>query len=223
MKKNLAIYGAGGFGRETLQAILRLEGADIDIAFVDDSQKKRQVSVDGYPVLSLEQALSQRRSFCVAIADGEIRKRIFGQLHSSNATLFDFIAQTAIISKLAVIDIGAIICEHVTLTSNCRIGKFFLANIYSYVAHDCVIGDYVTFGPRVSCNGRIVIGDGAFIGTSAILRQGTSEKPLRTGAGAIVGMGAVVTRDVEPGAIVVGNPAIGLKKKVKILEKIVNS
>ena len=93
------------------------------------------------------------------------------------------------------------------LTGSARIGRQFQCNIYSYVAHDCRIGDYVTFAPRVSCNGNVVIDDYAYVGTGAVLKQGTQDKPLRIGKGAIVGMGAVVTKDVEAGAVVVGNPA----------------
>jgi acetyltransferase-like isoleucine patch superfamily enzyme len=40
---------------------------------------------------------------------------------------------------------GGILCPFVTLTSNIRIGCSFHANLYSYVANDCLIGDYVTF------------------------------------------------------------------------------
>ena len=93
------------------------------------------------------------------------------------------------------------------ITSNARIGRFFHLNIFSYVAHDCDIGDFVTFAPKVSCNGNVVIEDGAYIGTGAILRQGTPGRPLRIGAGAVVGMGAVVTRDVAAGVTVIGCPA----------------
>lgn len=75
-----------------------------------------------------------------------------------------------------------------------------------------MIGDCVTFAPRVSCNGNVVIGDGAYIGTGAVIKQGTPDRPLRIGAGAVVGMGAVVTRDVAPGMTVVGNPARPLEK-----------
>ena len=87
------------------------------------------------------------------------------------------------------------------------IGTHFHANIYSYVAHDCVIGDYVTFAPRVSCNGNVHIEDDVYIGTGAVIEQGTPDKPLVIGKGATIGMGAVVTKDVPPGAVVVGNPA----------------
>ena len=95
----------------------------------------------------------------------------------------------------------------VTLTSNIRIGRCFHANLYSYVEHDCVIGDFVTFAPGVMCNGNVHIEDHAYIGTGAVIRQGQPGKPLVIGKRAVVGMGAVVTRDVAPGTTVVGNPA----------------
>jgi acetyltransferase-like isoleucine patch superfamily enzyme len=95
----------------------------------------------------------------------------------------------------------------VTLTSNIRVGRHFHANLYSYVEHDCVIGNYVTFAPGVKCSGNIVVEDHAYIGTGALIKQGRPGQPLVIGRGAVVGMGAVVTKDVPAGATVVGNPA----------------
>jgi len=48
----------------------------------------------------------------------------------------------------------------------------------------------------------IVVEDGAAIGSGALILGS-----VRIGAGALVGAGAVVTRDVEPGAVVAGVPA----------------
>ena len=74
------------------------------------------------------------------------------------------------------------------------------------------MGDFVTFAPGVHCNGNVVVEDHAYIGTGAILKQGQPGQPLVIGKGAVVGMGAVVTKSVAPGATVVGNPARPLQK-----------
>ena len=102
---------------------------------------------------------------------------------------------------------GAALSPFVTIGSNVKIGQCFHANLYSYVEHDCIIGDYVTFAPGVKCNGNIHIQDHAYIGAGAIIKQGTPDQPLIIGTGAIVGMGAVVTKSVPAGVTVVGNPA----------------
>jgi acetyltransferase-like isoleucine patch superfamily enzyme len=52
-----------------------------------------------------------------------------------------------------------------------------------------------------------VIGDRAYLGAGCIIRQGKPGKPLEIGTGAVVGMGAVVTKSVLPGVTVAGNPA----------------
>ena len=108
---------------------------------------------------------------------------------------------------------GAVLCSFVTLTSNISIGRNFHANLYSYVEHDCIIGDYVTFAPGVMCNGNIVIEDHAYIGAGAMIRQGKPSNPLIIGRGAVIGMGAVVTKNIPANTTVVGNPARAMKGK----------
>lgn len=65
----------------------------------------------------------------------------------------------------------------------------------------------MTFGPGVHCNGNVRIGELAYIGAGAMIRQS-----LTIGAAAIVGMGVVVTKDVPESVTVVGNPARILEK-----------
>jgi acetyltransferase-like isoleucine patch superfamily enzyme len=58
----------------------------------------------------------------------------------------------------------------------------------------------------VECGQGVVVEDGAKIGGGATLLPG-----VRIGARALVGGGAVVSRDVPPGVVVAGNPARAIK------------
>lgn len=211
------LFGAGGMGREVMpyvtRSVSRILGAsidDIDAYFVETWVPK-QPTVNGYPLISMEDFLhlDGNRYFNVAIGSGRVREAIANQVGSSAEALTIWADQVIFFDENNI-GAGALFCPNTVVTSNVTIGRFFQANYFSHIAHDCIIGDYVTFAPGVRCNGRVHIGDHAYIGTNAILREGVSGKPLRIGAGAVVGMGAVVTKDIPDGVVVVGNPATEL-------------
>lgn len=213
MKKIIGIYGASGFGREVLP-LVKKQYPSADLCFIDDGVSGGRAN--GQEVMSYQDFLSKTSSdkgVVIAIADSKIRERLVEKCIKDNIDLLSVQAENSLVLDDVCIDEGAILCSYTHLTSNIKIGKMFHANIYSYVAHDCVIGDYVTFAPRVNCNGNVHIEDHAYIGTGAIIKQGTPEKPLVIGRGAVVGMGAVVTKDVPPGVTVVGNPAKVFERK----------
>ncbi len=216
MSTNLyGVYGASGFGREVMP-VLRAQLPSLSLGqfvFVDDNPS--QASLNGHDVLSFEQFLAREaavRYVTLAIANSAIREKLALKCAEAGVQLIEVTASNSVRMDEVEIGAGAIISPFVTITSNVKIGINFHANIYSYIAHDCEIGDYVTFAPSVKCNGNVRIEDHAYIGTGAILRQGKPGKPLVIGRGAVVGMGAVVTKDVPPGVTVVGNPARPLIK-----------
>lgn len=215
-----AVYSCNGFGREVapiardranLHKATNGHGADADdVVWVDDDAQWHGKIVNGLRCISFDELRSNEhrdRKVCVAIANSRIREKIvqkcedaqlmFGNLWSDDHRQYDAVE----------IGEGSILCGNTIITSNVKIGRHFHLNIYSYVAHDCVIGDFVTFGPGVRCNGRIHIEDHVYVGTNAIFKQGIEGKPLRVGKGAFIGMGAVVTKDVPAGVTVIGNPA----------------
>lgn len=208
----LAIYGSGGFGRELVAparaALLRAGRDPAELVFIDDN---RPAGNDPFfsasvPVLRHED-LTSADEYIVAVGDGQMRAKLAAKCDGAGLKPFSLFAEDYIEGVDVEIGEGAVFAARTMVTASARIGLQFQCNIYSYVAHDCVIGDFVTFAPSVCCNGNVHVQDYAYIGTGAVLKQGTPDKPLVIGAGAIVGMGAVVTKDVEPGAVVVGNPA----------------
>ena len=215
MSKIIGVYGASGFGIEVMP-LIRIQYAHLnkqDFVFIDDDCKADKLN--GYRVLSYREFIklpNKNKEVSIAIANSKAREILVKKMLQDNILMASITAKDLIRLDSVEIGIGTIICNFFCLTSNIKIGNFFHGNIYSYIAHNCIIGDYVTFAPRVNCNGNIHIHDHAYIGTGAIIKQGTASKPLVIGEGAIVGMGAVVTKDVPPGVVVIGNPARPLIK-----------
>jgi sugar O-acyltransferase (sialic acid O-acetyltransferase NeuD family) len=154
----------------------------------------------------LQQEASERHAV-LAIANSKVREQLAARCKADGVRAWTVSADNVVRMDDVELGEGAALSPFVTLTSNIRIGRHFHANLYSYVEHDCVIGDFVTFAPGAKCNGNVVIEDHAYIGSGAVIKQGRPDKPLVIGRGAVVGMGAVVTRDVPAGSTVVGNPA----------------
>jgi sugar O-acyltransferase (sialic acid O-acetyltransferase NeuD family) len=212
------VYGASGCGRGIMPLardwVLKQGISRHRLLFIDDGQHIPSV-VNGHRVVKYAEFLqieASERSVSIAIANSAIREMIALQLQQDQVLAWSIHATQCVIMDDVEVGEGSILSPFVTLTSNIRIGKHFQANLYSYVEHDCIIGDYVTFAPGVHCNGNIIIEDHAYIGTGAILKQGTPDKPLVIGRGAVIGMGAVVTKSVAAGVTVIGNPAKPLIK-----------
>lgn len=218
--KRFAVFGASGCGRGVMplayQQLTQCEPQPWELVFVDD--KPPATKLNGYRVLSYAQWLGETaasRHICLAIASGKVREELAMRCAADGIAFWQINAANVVIMDEVKLGHGAVLCPFVTLTSNIRIGDHFHANLYSYVEHDCIIGDYVTFAPNVHCNGNVVIEDHAYVGAGAILRQGKPGEPLIIGRGAIVGMGAVVTKNVAPGTTVVGNPARVMEPRSK--------
>ena len=212
MDKIFGLFGCGGHGRETIVHVQKFEKSKIK--FVDDYEKKK--NINGFEVITTNQFFDSQASekyFNVSISDYAVRKKITDKLLDNNCIPFSIKSKTSIINNHTTIDEGLIISDYSYIASNVKVGKFFHLNRYSQVSHDCVIGNYVTFAPQVCCNGNVKVEDFVFIGCGALIKQGTSEKPITIGKGSVIGMGAVVTKSVDPYTIVLGNPA-RLSKKI---------
>jgi UDP-N-acetylglucosamine acyltransferase len=106
-----------------------------------------------------------------------------------------FIGDRCMIRELAVVQRG-------TGDRDTRVGNDCFVMDHVHVAHDALVEDRVTLSPNIVLGGHAKVMEGATIGMGVVLHQFST-----IGAYSMTGMGAVVTRDVPPFALVMGNPA----------------
>lgn len=207
-----AVYGASGCGRSIMPiaraSLMRGNLEPGRLVFIDDSFNLKEVN--GHDVLTYSEFLlldADKKYVAIGISDGIIREKLALKCRLDGLIPWTIIAENAVVMDRVAIGEGSILSPFVTIGSNVSIGKNFHANLYSYVEHDCIVGDFVTFAPSVKCNGNIVIEDHVYVGAGAVIKQGSPARPLTIGRYSIIGMGAVVTKDIPPGVVVVGCPA----------------
>jgi acetyltransferase-like isoleucine patch superfamily enzyme len=115
----------------------------------------------------------------------------------------------------------ALVEHHVKIGNNVRLHSNVFVPEFSVLEDDCWLGpNVVVTNARYPRSKKVkeqlhgaTIQRGAKIGANATLLPG-----VVIGANALVGAGAVVTRDVSPGAVVIGNPARAIKHVGEIEE-----
>jgi sugar O-acyltransferase (sialic acid O-acetyltransferase NeuD family) len=106
------------------------------------------------------------------------------------------VASTAQVAHGGYVNAGAVVASHAIVGCHANVNRS------ASVGHDCRLGFAASIGPGAVLAGNVTVGTRAFVGAGATVLPG-----IAIGWGAVVGAGAVVTRDVEPGAVVAGNPA----------------
>ncbi len=191
------IAGAGDLGREAYDAAL---AAGVTVtAFVDDRPDPPQVR--GLPVLAPGEAPAGH-GFLVAIADPSARGRLAALLAGRGLIPVTIVDPRAIIGPETTVAPGSLILGGAFVSSSVTIGAHCQVHYNATIGHDAVLGERVTVYPGANVSGEVQLGAGVTVGSNAVVLQ-----DLTVHDGAFVGAGAVVTRDVAPGAVMVGNPA----------------
>ncbi len=205
--KNLIIIGASGFGKEVLWLARRL-GRNI-IGFLDDTPEKQNSILLGCSVIGKIDEFTKFNDveFVIAIGSPRGRESVLNKMKEKGepnfATLID---PVAIVGEGVYIGEGTLICAGVILTVDIRIGNHVIINLNSTIGHDVVIEDFVTIAPNVSVSGNVNLANKVEVGTNATIKE-----KITVQQGAMVGMGSVVTKDVEENKLIVGNPAKAIK------------
>ena len=202
--RDLFIVGAGGFGREAVWTVERINSLSQQpawriIGYADDDPKwKKGDNFEGYPILgAVEEASRDYPGASVFIALGNNQKRadMYKKLRGHDfPALIDPKAQ---ISPTTDIKHGTFIGAGAVVQVGSELGKFVVVGSNAVIGHDAVIGDFVNMGPGTVVAGGTRVGNGvSFFANSATMPRVT------IGDGAVVSAGASVKADIPAGATV---------------------
>jgi sugar O-acyltransferase (sialic acid O-acetyltransferase NeuD family) len=201
----MIIAGAGGHARE----IFDLLNADMPavLYFFDNVSKQAPVTPSGSVLLrtieDAASALQKDRRFIIGTGKPAVRQTLYDLMKGIGGVAFSVKATTAYVSEQDVfIGEGANIMHDAFISNHVSLGKACLINTRAHVHHDVVAGDFCEIGPAALLMGHVQLGDHVQVGAGAVLLPG-----IWIGSGAVIGAGSVVTKNVEAGMTVKGNPA----------------
>jgi sugar O-acyltransferase (sialic acid O-acetyltransferase NeuD family) len=189
-------------------------GAGLPLWFVVDHADLAGQVVNGVSTIALDEFVAKFAGIpvCVAVGDPTDRERCVETCRSMGLAFATLVHPRVETSRWVSLGAGTIVCAGSILTTNVAIGQHVHVNIDCTISHDANIGDYTTLSPGVHLAGWVTLGRRVFLGTGAIVINGTSERPLTIGDDAVIGAGACVIADVESATTVVGVPATPVKK-----------
>lgn len=211
--KDIAIYGAGGFGREVaclINLINRDKPAWNLIGFYDDNEELIGTNNEyGKVIGGIDQLNAYNAELAVAIAIGNpvIVKKIVENISNMNVTFPNLIAPDVVLMDKNNYSLGQgnIICSKCWISCNVHFGNFNILNVGVMVGHDAFFGNYNSLMPCVNISGEVTVGDENFFGVSSVVLQ-----QKRIGNKTVIGGNSMIIKNTKDGRTYIGNPASAL-------------
>lgn len=209
--KVIAIYGAGGFGKEVACLIRRINEETPTwnfIGFFDDNQEKKGQMVSHFgPCLGGMAELNSWKSelsVVVAVGNAKTVKKIYDRIDNNNISFPNLVhPDFRILDKDGFsIGKGNIIQGGCVASCDVTIGNFNVLNGSVVLGHDVRIDSFNTFMPAVRVAGEVAVGDFNFFGTGSILIQ-----QIKVGNNVRLGAGSVLMTKPKEGILYLGVPA----------------
>jgi sugar O-acyltransferase (sialic acid O-acetyltransferase NeuD family) len=208
--RDLLIVGAGGFARETAEAVRAVNAARPTwrlLGMLDDDPARHGTEVTGTPVLGPVDLAHELADAAVVLAVGRPsdyggRRRLAGRLGLPDERYATIMHPTATLGASCRVGAGSVLLAHVDLTADVRIGRHVAVMPQVVLPHDVRVDDWATIASGVRVGGSCHVEEGAYVGAGALVREG-----ITIGAWALVGMGALVTGDVPAERLWYGAPA----------------
>jgi sugar O-acyltransferase (sialic acid O-acetyltransferase NeuD family) len=208
----LAIYGAGGLGREVYevaQAINCQKESWSQIIFIDDGSDIKDCRK--IPIYSLQNAVEkyskENIEICVAVGEPALRKLLFEKVVALGIKLATLIHPDVSIPESTIIGDGSIVCKYVSITCDITIGRNVYIHPMACIGHDSNIGDNSVISSFVDVAGNCNVGRNVFLAIGVVMKESIS-----IGDKSIIGMSSVIHGDVPEAVIAMGNPARAMKR-----------
>jgi sugar O-acyltransferase (sialic acid O-acetyltransferase NeuD family) len=203
----LVIVGAGGFGREMLawaRQSVQFEREWTIKGFIDDNLTALEGKATPAQVLGTikDYRPAADEVFICAIGIPRIKRACSELLAGRGAQFTRLIHRTAVLGDNVELADGVVLCPYTVVSANNRLGRGVAVNLHSSIDHDACVDDWSQVNCHCDLTGGVKVGKEVFFGSSVAIIPG-----IRVGDGAYLGAGAVVLRDVPPGATVFGVPA----------------
>ena len=208
--KDIAIFGAGGYGKEIaclIQQINDVQPTWNMIGFFDDGKEKGvKISHYGEVLGGMSEINSYPNELALAIAIGNPSslKSVCERIINKNIYFPNIIAPTFGISDPQAFTIGEgnIIGHGCAVSCDVTIGNFNILNADIVIGHDAILGDYNVIMPDIRISGEVTIGNENLIGVGSIILQ-----QVKVGNNVHLGAGAVLMTKPKDGCTYIGNPA----------------
>lgn len=210
--KDIAIFGAGGLGRE-IACLIHIINKSLDeprwnlIGFFDDNEtlwgNKNEYGI----ILGGKEILNDWKTpidVAIAIGTPRVVKIISEALSNPSIGFPNIISPSVTFLDKDNIKLGRgnIICTNCMVSTNVTIGDFNIFNGYIPIGHDTVIGNCNVIMPSVNISGGVIMGDCNFIGVQSVILQ-----YIKMGNNVRVGANSVIMRTAKDGYLYMGNPA----------------
>lgn len=208
--RELLLVGASGFARETAEAVRALNALEPTwslLGFLDDDPARHGTSVNGLPVLGPIERVHDHPEAAVVLCTGRpdsygSRRMIAERLGLDDDRYATIVHPSANVGASCRVGAGSVLLGHVDLTADVVVGRHVEVMPHVVLTHDVRVEDYATIASGVLAAGACRIRTGAYVGSGVRMREGIS-----IGERSLIGMGALVTRDVPAERLWYGSPA----------------
>lgn len=212
--KNIAIYGAGGFGREVACLIRHINACGPEwnlVGFFDDGKTIGSANEYGKVLGGIDQLNAYDRNLSVVIAVGNPKtvQLLVDRIENPYVDFPNLIAPNVLFFDRDSVSIGRgnIISFGCRLSCNVGLGDFNILNGCVSMGHDATLGNFNVLMPETRLSGEVAARDCNLFGGRCFVAQ-----QIKIGNNTTIGAGSVVLRKTKDNSLYLGNPA----KKIDI-------